>query len=231
MNALDHPAHHMNGALRKFSALFVVVIVLVTAASSFAHETQAGAGTTQTRGFTLAIPDVRVLDQNGHPLDFYRDLVKDKTVAVNFIFTSCETVCPITTAVMRDAQARTAVKDAVQFISISVDPEIDTPAVLARYAARFHAPPGWTFVTGDRAQIEKLLKAFGVTAADKNNHTPLVFVGNDHVSEWTRISGFASADQLARAVEQADSKGRAPAPALAKLVATPSRAAGGDGAR
>ena len=219
---------------RTVLAMIATAAGFAAAASSFAHETQTGPGATQTRDLTLAIPDVRVLDQNGHPLDFYRDLVKGKTVAINFIFTSCETVCPMTTAVMRDAQARTAAKTAVQFISISVDPEIDRPAVLARYAARFHAAPGWTFVTGDRAQIEKLLKAFGVTAADKNDHTPLVFVGNDRVSEWTRISGFAPADQLARAVEQADSKGPAPAPATAapaKPVATPSRAAGVDGAR
>ena len=219
---------------RTVLAMIATAAGFAAAASSFAHETQTGPGATQTRDLTLAIPDVRVLDQNGHALDFYRDLVKGKTVAINFIFTSCEAVCPMTTAVMRDAQARTAVKTTVQFISISVDPEIDRPAVLARYAARFHAAPGWTFVTGDRAQIEKLLKAFGVTAADKNDHTPLVFVGNDRVSEWTRISGFAPADQLARAVEQADSKGPAPAPATAapaKPVATPSRAAGVDGAR
>ena len=219
---------------RTILAVIATAAGFAAAASCFAHETQTAPGATQTRDLTLAIPDVRVLDQNGHALDFYRDLVKGKTVAINFIFTSCEAVCPMTTAVMRDAQARTAVKTTVQFISISVDPEIDRPAVLARYAARFHAAPGWTFVTGDRAQIEKLLKAFGVTAADKNDHTPLVFVGNDRVSEWTRISGFAPADQLARAVEQADSKGPAPAPATAapaKPVATPSRAAGVDGAR
>ena len=220
---------------RTILAAIATAAGFAAAASCFAHETPPPPGATQSRGMTLAIPDVRVLDQNGHPLDFYRDLVKGKTVAINFIFTSCETVCPMTTAVMRDAQARTAAKAAAQFISISVDPEIDRPAVLARYAARFHAEPGWTFVTGDRPQIEKLLKAFGVTTADKNDHTPLVFVGNDRVSEWTRISGLAPADQLARAVEQAAAKAPAPAPApaaaLAKPVATPSRAGGVDGAR
>ncbi len=221
---------------RAFVAALATAAGLVAAASGFAHEAQpaAGATQTQTQALTLSIPDVQVLDQNGRALNFYRDLVKGKTVAINFIFTRCEAVCPITTAVMRDAQAQTTVKTSVQFISISVDPETDRPAVLGRYAARHQAAPGWAFVTGDRAQIEKLLKAFGVAAADKNDHTPLVFVGNDRVSEWTRISGFAPANQLARAVVQAEAKGHAQgavAEVRATPVATASRSADADGAR
>jgi protein SCO1 len=208
--------------------------LIAAAASSFAHDTKAGAAAIQTQALTLSIPDAQVQDQSGRTLDFYRDLVKGKTVAINFIFTSCEAVCPITTAVMRDAQAQTKAQSGVQFISISVDPEVDRPAVLARYAARHQAAPGWAFVTGDRAQIEKLLKAFGVTAADKNEHTPLVYVGNDRVSEWTRISGLAPANQLARAVEQANEKSRSQA-AAPERPATPAapaaRTGDADGAR
>jgi protein SCO1 len=192
---------------------------LVAAASSFAHEAKPGAGAVQSHALTLSIPDVQVLDQSGRQLDFYRDLVKGKTVAINFIFTTCEAVCPVTTAVMRDAQTQTTAKSGVQFISISVDPQTDRPAVLGRYAARYQAQPGWAFVTGDRAQIEKLLKAFGVAVANKNEHTPLVFVGNDRVSEWTRISGLAPASQLAQAVDRADEKGRAAKPAVETVAA------------
>ena len=211
-------------ARRKFWAALAMAISLVAAASSVAHEATPAAGAVQTQALTLSIPDVQVLDQSGRQLNFYRDLVKGKTVAINFIFTNCEAVCPITTAVIRDAQAQTAAKTGVQFISISVDPEVDRPAVLARYAARHQAAPGWAFVTGDRAQIEKLLKAFGVAVADKNEHTPLVFIGNDRVAEWTRISGFAPASQLAQAVDRADAKGRsqpATAPATAATPAVP----------
>ena len=219
-----------------FAALASAVGLVAVAASSFAHETKPSAAAVQTQALTLSVPDVQVVDQSGRQLNFYRDLVKGKTVAINFIFTSCEAVCPITTAVMRDAQAQTAAKTGVQFISISVDPETDRPAVLGRYAARYQAQPGWAFVTGDRAQIEKLLKAFGVAVADKNEHTPLVFIGNDRVAEWTRISGFAPASQLAQAVDRADAKGRsqpatAPATAATPAVPPPTRSAGADGAR
>jgi protein SCO1 len=221
---------------RSFVAALATIAGLVAAAGSMAHDTKPGTGAVQTQAMTLSIPDVQVQDQNGRTLDFYRDLVKGKTVAINFIFTTCEAVCPVTTAVMRDAQAQTMAKSGVQFVSISVDPETDRPAVLGRYAARYQAQPGWAFVTGDRAQIEKLLKAFGVAAANKNDHTPLVYVGNDRVSEWTRISGLAPASQLVRAVEQADAKGRARAPAAetptsAAAAAAPSADADADGAR
>ena len=219
-----------------FAALASAVCLVAVAASSFAHETKPSAAAVQTQALTLSVPDAQVQDQSGRTLDFYRDLVKGKTVAINFIFTSCEAVCPITTAVMRDAQAQTTAKTGVQFISISVDPETDRPAVLGRYAALHRAAPGWAFVTGDRAQIEKLLKAFGVAAADKNDHTPLVFVGNDRVAEWTRISGFAPASQLAQAVDRANAKGRSqtatvPATAATPAVPPPTRSAGVDGAR
>ena len=219
-----------------FAALASAVCLVAVAASSFAHETKPSAAAVQTQALTLSVPDAQVQDQSGRTLDFYRDLVKGKTVAINFIFTSCEAVCPTTTAVMRDAQAQTTAKTGVQFISISVDPETDRPAVLGRYAALHRAAPGWAFVTGDRAQIEKLLKAFGVAAADKNDHTPLVFVGNDRVAEWTRISGFAPASQLAQAVDRANAKGRSqtatvPATAATPAVPPPTRSAGVDGAR
>ncbi len=223
-------------ARRTVLAVLATAAAFVAAATSFAHEPAPNVSATQTRPLTLSIPNAQVLDQGGRPLNFYRDLVKGKTVAISFIFTSCQAVCPVTTAMMRDAQAQTGANTGVQFISVSVDPETDQPAVLARYAARYRAAPGWAFVTGERAQIEKLLKAFGVSASDKNDHTPLVFVGNDRVSEWTRISGFAPASQLARAVEQADAKGRsqlpaaAPAASAAALASAP-RAVGADGAR
>ena len=223
-------------ACRTFFAALATGALLMAGAGSLAHEAPPAAGATRTHALTLSIPDVQVLDQNGRALNFYRDLVEGKTVAINFIFTNCEAVCPITTAVMRDAQAQTTAKTGIQFISISVDPETDRPEVLGRYAARYQAAPGWAFVTGERAQIEKLLKAFGVTTATKNDHTPLVFIGNDRVAEWTRISGFAPASQLAQAVDRADAKGRsqtatAPATAATPAVPPPTRSAGADGAR
>src|SRR5689334_17151224 len=106
------------------------------------------------------IPDAQVVDQNGKQLNFYTDLIKGKTVAINFTFTTCTTICPPLTATFRRVQQEAATRGlAVQLISISVDPTTDTPERLRDFAAKFKAEPGWAFVTGDKAQIDSVLQA------------------------------------------------------------------------
>jgi cytochrome oxidase Cu insertion factor (SCO1/SenC/PrrC family) len=149
----------------------------------------------------VAVPDVSVLDQNGRKLRFHADLIKGRTVAVDFIYTACSTVCSPLTATLRQVQKELAKqgKD-VQLISVSVDPETDTPAVLREYASRFEAAPGWTFVTGKQADIDRILKAFGVAIERKEEHTPIVFIGNDGAGRWTRAYGLAPAASITKSV-------------------------------
>ncbi len=143
------------------------------------------------------IPDSKVLDQNGKSLNFYSDLIKHKTVAINFIFTTCTTICPPLTATFRRVQQELAkTGQNVHLISVSVDPSIDTPERLQGFAAKFNAGPGWTFVTGEKAEIDRLLRALGVAIADKNDHTPLVLIGNDLTGFWTRTYGLSSPTSL-----------------------------------
>jgi protein SCO1 len=154
---------------------------------------------------SLRIPDTAVLDQNGRKLNFYTDLVKGKTVIINFIFTTCTTICPPLTATFRRVQqelGERAGRD-VHLISISVDPTIDVPERLKEFAAQFKAGPGWTFVTGNRLEIDGLLKALGAAVADKNDHTPMILVGNDAANYWTRTYGLAPASTLVKAVDEA----------------------------
>ncbi|HEY3040346.1 MAG TPA: SCO family protein [Pyrinomonadaceae bacterium] len=139
------------------------------------------------------IPDSKVLDQNGKSLNFYSDLIKGKTVAINFIFTTCTTICPPLTATFRRVQqelGRTGQN--VQLISVSVDSSVDTPERLRDFAAKFNAGPGWTFVTGEKAEIDRLLRALGVAVANKNDHTPMILIGNDVSGFWTRSYGLSS---------------------------------------
>jgi len=147
------------------------------------------------------IPDARVLDQNGKSLNFYSDLIKDKTVAINFIFTTCTNICPPLTATFRRVQQeleKTGQK--VNLISVSVDPTIDTPERLHDFAAKFNAAPGWTFVTGQKNEIDGLLKALGVAVAYKNDHTPLILIGNDVTGVWTRAYGLSSPASLTKTI-------------------------------
>jgi cytochrome oxidase Cu insertion factor (SCO1/SenC/PrrC family) len=155
-------------------------------------------------GKSLSIPDVEVLDQDGHVRHFYSDLVKGKTVAVNFIFTNCTTICPPLGATFARVQrelGEKAGKD-VYFISISVDPLTDTPERLKAWGAKFKAGPGWTFVTGNREEIDRLLRALGASAARREDHTPSVIIGNDERDVWTRTYGLASASQMVSVINE-----------------------------
>ena len=150
------------------------------------------------------IPDVKVYDQNGSRLNFYADLVKNKTVAINFIFTTCTTICPPMTATFRRVQQELVnVAPDVQLISVSVDPSTDTPERLRDFAAKFKAGPGWTFVTGDKAEMESLLRALGAAVGDKNDHTPMILVGNDATDYWTRTYGLSSPTTLVKVITEA----------------------------
>lgn len=146
----------------------------------------------------MAIPDVDVLDQDGKQLHFYTDLIKGKTVAINFIFTNCTTICPPLAATFARVQKEMGDKVGreVHFISISVDPLTDTPERLKAWGAKFRAGAGWTFVTGDKPDIEKLLNALGASVARREDHSPTVIVGNDLKGVWTRTYGLARTSQM-----------------------------------
>jgi len=143
------------------------------------------------------IPNTAIYDQNGKQLNFYNDLVKDKIVAINFIFTTCTASCPPLTATFRKVQQTASERGLdVKLISISVDPAVDTPERLHGFAEKFNAAPGWTFVTGEKGEIDSLLNALGVAVANKNDHTPMIMIGNDAVDYWTRAYGLSSPSKL-----------------------------------
>jgi protein SCO1 len=150
------------------------------------------------------IPNTRILDQNGKQLSFYNDLIKGRTVAINFIFTTCTTVCPPLTATFRKVQQTASERGIdVKLVSVSVDPVIDTPERLRAFAEKFNADQGWTFVTGEKGDIDSLLQSLGVAVTDKNNHTPMILIGNDSQDYWTRAYGLSSPTKLVDLISEA----------------------------
>lgn len=151
----------------------------------------------------LEIPDLALVDQDGKPVRFYSDLVRGKVVMINFIFTSCTTICPPMGATFGKVQqllGDRAGRD-VHLISVSVDPATDTPGRLKAWGTKFGAAPGWTLVTGDRETVVQLLKALGVYTPNINDHTPLVLAGNDPRGEWTRAYGLAAPTRLVELID------------------------------
>lgn len=156
----------------------------------------------------LKIPDTTVYDQDGRRLRFYSDLVQGKTVAINFIFTTCTTICPPLAATFRRVQRYLGerVGRDITLISVSVDPAVDIPERLKSFAQKFHAEAGWTFVTGNPAEIDKLLEALGAAVTNKNDHTPMILVGNDSARYWTRAYGLAPAARLVNIISEVSDK-------------------------
>jgi len=140
-------------------------------------------------------PNIELMTQDGKKVHFYDDLIKDKIVAINLIYTHCQYSCPLETA--RLAQVQRILGDRVGkdifFYSISIDPEHDTPAELKAYAEKYHAGPGWTFLTGKKDDIDFLSKKLGLysdPAATVDGHTPHLLIGNEATGQWMRNSAL-----------------------------------------
>jgi protein SCO1/2 len=188
--------------------LFLLALLLTLPAA--AREPDA----TQALG-ALDVPDVSLVDQDGKPVRFYTDLVKGKVVAVNFVFTTCTTICPPMGANFARLQKLLAGKD-VQLISVSINPAADTPARLKEWSQKFGAGPGWTLVTGGRDEVFRLLKALGVYTASITEHSPLVLVGNEPARRWTRAYGLAAPAKLAELIDSVAALGVGASPREAR---------------
>jgi protein SCO1/2 len=152
----------------------------------------------------LLIPDVALLNQHGDTVHFYSDLIKGKVVAINTIFTTCTTICPLMGA--NFAKLGKLLGDRadqqVNLISISVDPMVDTPERLDEWSRKFgQAGPGWTLLTGPKDDIDNLLKALHIATADKLDHAPVALIGGDGVGEWARASALLPPSRLAKLIQ------------------------------
>ena len=147
--------------------------------------------------------DVELIDQDGKPHRFYSDLLKGKIVIANAFFTTCTSVCPPMTRNLEKVQEAMGERFGreVFIVSISVDPLVDTPARLKEYAAKFHAKPGWMFLTGKKENVDWALYRLGQYVEDKNDHTNLIIIGNEATGLWKKAFGVAPATELIKIVE------------------------------
>jgi protein SCO1/2 len=145
--------------------------------------------------------------QDGAKVAINKALDSGKPVVLAFIYTSCTAVCPITSQILSNLQGLLG-KDVeqVQIVSVSIDPEFDTPARLLAYSQKLGALPAWQHYTGTLANVVALQKAFGIYRGDKMNHDSFVFVGGARHKAWVKLEGFPPAEQVLRELH-AQSKG------------------------
>lgn len=195
-------------ALRRFLRLPVLgslAAMLLVAALTL----RAGAGTAASEhGNDIwgadYFPNAVLTDQDGHQFRFFNDLIKNKVVSLNFIFTSCAASCGLETARLREVQHLLGdrVGKDVFFYSISIDPLNDTPKELKAYATRFGAGPGWKFLTGKPSDIELIQRKLGLfddmdVGKSLNQHSLDSMIGNQGTGRWMKSSPFETPEVTA----------------------------------
>lgn len=194
-------------SISRLVSVGLVVTAAVVSAQDAHHHTAAPA--TPANGpvaiSTLRIPDVELVDQNGRKARFYSGLVKGKVVAINTVFTTCTTICPLMGANFAKLSKLLSNQDAgkLMLISISIDPAVDTPERLKRWSSAF-GPAGanWTLLTGAKADIDTLLKSLQVFTAEKQDHAPVVLIGGgDAAGDWARASALLPPTQIAELIQ------------------------------
>jgi len=149
---------------------------------------------------TYTAPDVTMLDMDGKEVSLQRELSGDKPVFLNFIFTTCTTICPVMSATFQQVQDLLGKqRSKVRMISISIDPEHDTPANLKQYATKYNAKSQWRLLTGTVENSVDVQKAFGVYSGDKMNHQPVTLLkARGSTDSWVRLDGLADAADIVK---------------------------------
>lgn len=168
-------------------------------------------GVVEIGSVRIEIPDVEVTDQDGRKLRFYSDLIKDKVVVITFFFTSCTLVCPPQGRALAKLKSSLAERfgSEVFFISVSKDPETDTPERLKAWSEQFGAGPGWTLVTGGKGVMTRLVWDFTGEGLGQQMHSPVLLIGNDRTGVWTEAEGLSAPEEVVREIDKV--AGRSPA--------------------
>ena len=154
--------------------------------------------------------NVAVTTQDGRTLRFYDDVMKGKILLINFFFTSCDAICPLMTENLARVQDLLGprVGNEIRMVSITLQPEQDTPEVMAAYARTYGAGPGWMFLTGQKDEIELLRHRLGfvdidpVVDADPEQHIGTVRIANEPMHRWAMSPALLSPSALVRAVNR-----------------------------
>lgn len=156
---------------------------------------------------SYSLPDVTLVNQDGKRVKLKGLLNSDKPVVVDFIFGTCTTICPILSAGYANLQHKLgADSQKVHLVSLSIDPENDTPKVMKDYLKRYGAKPGWDFLTGSRADIDAVMRAFNAYIPNKMSHFPLTLMKPAGEEKWIRIYGLLSSSEFVTECKKAGIK-------------------------
>lgn len=189
----------------------IALVALLAMGAAMACRAEGMANHSHHHGHTMApasekrsvesykLPAIELVRQDGKRASLAAELDDGRPVMLNFIYTSCTAICPLTTQVFAQVQEKLgADKAKLHMVSISIDPEYDTPARLGDFAKKFSAGPQWQFYTGSRDASVTVQKSFNAYRGDKMNHVPVTYLRAAPGKPWVRLDGMRSPDDLVK---------------------------------
>ena len=182
--------------------------------SGYAQDDPAGAAADDAASEEKArnfFTDLEVVDQNGKRLRFYSDVLKDRVVLINFIFTNCPGACPLMTQKLIQTRKLLvdSVKDDIWFVSISIDPDRDTPEAMKDFARKQGVDESrWNFLTGNTDNLNYIVKKLGQYSPDIEAHSTLMLGGNTKTRHWTRVMPMAQPPGIAEQMRALAEEGK-----------------------
>lgn len=188
----------MSDLRRRAPRLLLAVLLLALGGRPGRAVAEAGERAPTRSMRSYAVPDVRLVREDGRVVSLPEEM-GDGPVVLNFIFTSCTTICPMMSSVLAQFERRLgAASGQVHLMSISIDPEHDTPARLQEYGRRFHAGREWHHYTGTLAASIEAQRAFDVYRGGKMSHSLVTLLRAGPGRPWVRLDGWVTADDLVR---------------------------------
>ncbi|MBK5274287.1 MAG: SCO family protein [Desulfuromonadales bacterium] len=186
-------------------ALFLLILLMVVVLP--AKSVQAASNKYKKTVERYTIPNVVLINQDGKKVQLASLLTADQPVIVDFIYGTCTTICPVLSAGFVNLQGKLGTgSHKVRLISITIDPENDSPKVLKEYLKRYRAKPGWDFLTGSRTDIDAVMKGFNAYIPDKMSHYPLNLIRSPKDGSWVRLFGILSSSELMSEFQQVTGK-------------------------
>ena len=189
--------------MRKHTAVLSLLLALLLTLSIRDNLEAQNGGAGQKKDFVrtvarYSIPEVTLENQDNKKVRLRAFFQTNKPVIVNFIYTTCTTICPVEAANFSNFQKRLGSESAkVQLLSISIDPEHDTPKVMKEYLKRFYATDGWTFLSGEKEAIQQVITTFNTGGTfNKMNHYPLILIKVPRSEQWIRLYGLVGTATL-----------------------------------
>ena len=169
---------------------------------------EAAGGKYQRTVADYSMPDVLLVNQDGQKVHFKSFIEQsDQPVMLDFIYGTCTTICPILSAGFASLQRKLGPEASkVRLVSITIDPEHDNPRVMKDYLKRFRAKPGWDFMTGSRADIDRVMRAFDAYIPNKMSHYQIMLIRSPRDGRWTRVMELVSSADIMAEYRQAGAK-------------------------